>query len=258
MGDRARPRAVALRYEEAGKGRAPTDCWPWPGSINHAGYGVAGSEGAHRWAWRHANQLPIPDKMTVDHRCHPTNGACPGGPGCAHRRCVNPRHLELSTPADNRRRSVTYARPTCAHGHPRTGEFGYRRNGEWRCRACTARSVARYKEKRTQSIAEGWQPSTTQAVCRKGHPRTPENLVLRGVALLCRTCERQRWQKCNQNRKRATGLSNGEKASCPRGHPYDEANTYHPPSRPTTRYCRACWTVKNAARAEARKRRVSP
>ena len=27
---------------------------------------------------------------------------------------------------------------------------------------------------------------------------------------------------------------------CPRGHPYDEVNTYILPSRPTARYCKAC------------------
>lgn len=30
------------------------------------------------------------------------------------------------------------------------------------------------------------------------------------------------------------------KTHCPRGHPYDEKNTYSPPSRPTVRYCREC------------------
>lgn len=30
------------------------------------------------------------------------------------------------------------------------------------------------------------------------------------------------------------------KTHCPQGHPYDEANTYSPPSRPNARYCLAC------------------
>lgn len=33
---------------------------------------------------------------------------------------------------------------------------------------------------------------------------------------------------------------NVNKTHCPSGHPYDEENTYIPPSRPGWRYCRAC------------------
>jgi len=37
------------------------------------------------------------------------------------------------------------------------------------------------------------------------------------------------------------------KTHCPKGHPYDEANTYVIPSRPTARYC---WTCKRARRLQ--------
>ena len=40
-----------------------------------------------------------------------------------------------------------------------------------------------------------------------------------------------------------------KKTSCPSGHPYDEANTYRIPSRPTARYCRACQVAHKAAYA---------
>ena len=41
---------------------------------------------------------------------------------------------------------------------------------------------------------------------------------------------------------------------CPHGHPYDEANIYHRPSRPQDRECRACWKRKRLATAlEARR-----
>lgn len=43
------------------------------------------------------------------------------------------------------------------------------------------------------------------------------------------------------------------KTHCPKGHPYDGANTYVLPSRPSARYCRACNRVRSAER-----RRVSP
>lgn len=36
------------------------------------------------------------------------------------------------------------------------------------------------------------------------------------------------------------GAHSAEKTHCPKGHPYDAANTRVIPSRPTARYCRAC------------------
>lgn len=39
----------------------------------------------------------------------------------------------------------------------------------------------------------------------------------------------------------------GSRTHCPKGHPYDEANTYRIPSRPNNRYCRICQGVKAAA-----------
>jgi len=41
-------------------------------------------------------------------------------------------------------------------------------------------------------------------------------------------------------RRSAIGRWQREKTHCPAGHPYDEANTYHPPSQPNERMCRAC------------------
>jgi hypothetical protein len=33
---------------------------------------------------------------------------------------------------------------------------------------------------------------------------------------------------------------NARKTECPKGHPFDEVNTYRKPSRPQLRYCRTC------------------
>jgi len=46
------------------------------------------------------------------------------------------------------------------------------------------------------------------------------------------------------------GGANRRKTHCPAGHPYDEANTKRVPSRPNSRYCRACH------REETRRRRL--
>ena len=60
---------------------------------------------AHRAAWVHENG-PIPDGLTVDHRCF-------------NRRCVRPAHLRLLTRAENARRNAGRDFPLgqCAHGH---------------------------------------------------------------------------------------------------------------------------------------------
>lgn len=52
-----------------------------------------------------------------------------------------------------------------------------------------------------------------------------------------------RWDRASENRYdlvRHGVHHNANKTECPSGHPYDEANTYSPPSRPLARYCRAC------------------
>lgn len=70
-------------------------CWIWQGCVKRNGYGaihVGPNRGqtdmVHRVAWSVVNGRPVPTGMEVDHRCHQPL-------------CVNPRHLQVVTPAQN-------------------------------------------------------------------------------------------------------------------------------------------------------------
>lgn len=102
-------RALEMRLRDYTDRRGENECWPWIGTLTPGGYGHIRLDApsrrkglAHRLVYEQACG-PIPAGMQIDHMCHDSD--CPGGPTCPHRRCVNPAHLRLSTPAANLRRS---------------------------------------------------------------------------------------------------------------------------------------------------------
>jgi hypothetical protein len=74
-------------------GKSPDDCWEWQGKIASNGYGAKQSGGrtllAHRWVFSIFNGW-IPKEAVLNHLC-------------SNRRCVNPKHIEVTTQAGNAR-----------------------------------------------------------------------------------------------------------------------------------------------------------
>lgn len=123
----------------------PLGCWLWTGGRSSNGYGhfqVRPGEqgGAHRYAYT-LLMGGIPDGMHLDHLCR-------------NKPCVNPDHLEPTTPGENvlRAYGVTAAakRATrCPHGHDYTAQNTYTDGrGRRYCRACRRRVNRERKARR--------------------------------------------------------------------------------------------------------------
>lgn len=137
------------------------DCWLWTAhTIKGYGYfhvGTGLTLQAHRFAYETCVG-PISKGLVIDHTCHTL--ACPGGPTCPHRRCVNPAHLEVVTQGENARRgglaranrARLNSKTHCINGHEYLPENTYwRKNGGRVCRTCHILRMRRTYAERTKS-----------------------------------------------------------------------------------------------------------
>lgn len=99
-------------------------CWVFNGSINKDGYGRFQFNKrevlAHRASYELMNGL-IPPKMVIDHKCHNDSDCRNTKKDCLHRRCINPKHLNMVTMSDNNRTGrstkVNSEKVVCKWGH---------------------------------------------------------------------------------------------------------------------------------------------
>lgn len=199
---------------------AETGCWEWTGALRN-GYGRTSTKGRYISVHREVYELLVERlarEVTLDHLCQ-------------NRSCANPGHLEPvsqsvnaqrgwaneETPRGNRNRDKTH----CPQGHPYDDANTYRRaDGSRRCRTCMA--------------AQRAQRDTDPA-------KYARRLELK----------RASYHRVKDDRLPPTR----ERTHCPRGHAYDDENTY----RTSTggrgcRECRRIWWRENGAAVRARRR----
>lgn len=140
----------------------PNDCLIWTGFVDGDGYGKYTVQNRGRYVHRIVHEElvgPIPAGMQLDHTCHTRDANCPGGNGCAHRRCINPLHLEAVSARENSIRangsfvSVNFQKTQCDSGHAFTPDNTYvRTNGTRRCRACQNEWTRAYRARRRDAV----------------------------------------------------------------------------------------------------------
>lgn len=215
-------------------------CWVWRRKLTPKGYArfTIGRRGIFAHVFAYTTLVgSIPDGLVIDHLCRV-------------RHCSNPAHLEPVPALENVLRGAGgRLRTKCAQGHPFVAGSHRMEGGRRRCLRCEAiRSERRVVQRQALAGSPGHiggaAINTAKTNCPRGHGYTEENTRRTAKGRLCATCHRdasREYERRKAAEKRELyGVEenrNRAKTHCPKGHAYDEVNTYH---RGTGRACRAC------------------
>lgn len=166
----------------------PNGCWEFTGYVSPSGYGQLGRNiPAHRVAWEVANGKPVPTGLHVDHQCHNLDPECVADDECAHRRCVNPDHLEAVPPRTNLIRGKGFAGANaaathCPAGHRYAdGNIYYRPDRPGRlCRECRADS-SRRQHARGRALVDPLAPTIRAWAMAAGLPIADRGAIPRHI-----------------------------------------------------------------------------
>lgn len=142
-------KSAAERFWAKVDHRGPDECWNWTGHRAERRYGTFWVDGKtrspHRWVYE-TYVDDIAPGMQIDHLCRNTW-------------CVNLRHLELVTPAENTYRSnnptaINRRKTHCYRGHPLDDANTYvDRLGKRNCRECRKRRKAEFRRRHRVAVA---------------------------------------------------------------------------------------------------------
>jgi hypothetical protein len=201
---------------------SPAGCWEWTGYIDEKGYGKFNLPNtyqpvrAHRYAYELAVG-PIPKGMHIHHKCN-------------NEKCVNPNHLEPTTPSDHvflTPGNVAYEaalKTHCPKGHEYSRQNTRIEKVGWRkCKQCYSDMLA----ERLAAYREEHPVAPPKILCSKGHLLDGDNLYVKGDGSRhCKMCSAES-QRLYRARK-AAGINverTHERTHCPKGHEFTEQNT---------------------------------
>jgi len=119
-------------------------CWTWIGAVNHNGYGSFFWQGKTELAHRLSYRILV-SELSAEEICDHL---------CRNRACVNPKHIEPVSHAENVRRGESgkdlAERTHCKNGHHFSGaNLRIRSDGVRICRECHRQWARKYRRMRS-------------------------------------------------------------------------------------------------------------